>query len=649
MRQNLTQTCPNCQRVHDISVYVSGQRLSCPCGIKFEVHRTDVSSLSVASSKTDKLAGFEPTLSPSRNKEPPAGAVAPTGTFAVAAAPPSIPGYELLEVLGKGGMGEVWRARQSSLGRMVAVKILPPKLAKDAEFVARFEKEATALASLSHPHITQIIDRGVAGDHYFFVMEYVNGRSLRDVINAGRPAPQQALKTVLEICRAIDHAHGKQIIHRDLKPENILLDEAGHVKVADFGLAGMRGSQKNIELTATAVAMGTVNYMAPEQRRDAKHVDHRADLYSLGVLAYELFTGELPMGRFKLPSERVEGLDPRIDGVIASLLESDPAERPGRAHDVVEKLEPLLNQSAPPPASLSQSTVREVPSQRSSQRVEVSQGATVWKVAALVLGGLVVFVGGMKLLPSRGEAGAHKPLQQALPAWYHDSDGELFSTGKETAGSMSLDFEPNGPFALNTYAGLWKLEDGALSAVQFGDALGSGAQPKLVPRAYVSSHYYSADDLEVEVDMQLEELSSEFPPLAPEAQRFGELSFRIKDVQVSVFAIPGVGMRLMWRYFTPDNIEAAGNSARDLENMVEDEMRVLPGRFRAKLKLSKLKGDVIDVSGFVNGQRFARKTLPGLAGQTAKVALGCRHLQCRFDDLSVRGKTVERPKLRTQE
>ncbi|NPC86618.1 serine/threonine protein kinase, partial [Pyxidicoccus fallax] len=258
-----------------------------------------------------------------------------------------LPGFELLEVLGRGGMGEVWLARQQSLGRTVAVKLLPPRLAKDPEFVTRFEKEATALAALNHPHIIQIIDRGVAGEHYYFVMEYVEGRSLREAMAAG-VKPERALKILLSVARAIECAHDKGIIHRDLKPENILLDGRGHVKVADFGLAGIRAQDSRLQLTATAVAMGTLNYMAPEQRRDAKNVDGRADLFSIGVMLYEVLTGELPLGRFKLPSAKVPGLDPRIDEVVERLLETDPEARYARAGELAAALEAMITNSSAP-------------------------------------------------------------------------------------------------------------------------------------------------------------------------------------------------------------------------------------------------------------------------------------------------------------
>ncbi|MFY0577371.1 serine/threonine-protein kinase [Cystobacter fuscus] len=275
--------------------------MSCACGTRFLVRASRVAAPPTGAEEGDLESTFV------------------GGTLAV-------PGYELLRVLGRGGMGEVWLARQMSLGRRVAVKVLPPRLAKDPEFVQRFDKEATALATLSHPHIVQIIDRGVAGEHYYFVMEYVEGRSLRDVM--GELSPPEALRVALQVARALECAQEKDIIHRDLKPENILVDGRGHVKVADFGLAGIRRPDSTERLTATSVAMGTLNYMAPEQRRDAKNVDGRADLFSLGVMLYEMLTGEVPVGRFRLPSERVPGLDKRVDAVVERLLETEPEARP---------------------------------------------------------------------------------------------------------------------------------------------------------------------------------------------------------------------------------------------------------------------------------------------------------------------------------
>ena len=182
--------------------------------------------------------------------------------------------------------------------------------------------------------------------------------------------------------------------------------------------------------------------------------------------------------------------------------------------------------------------------------------------------------------------------------------------------------------------------------MQWGSSTDLSEHPRLVPRAYVGQRYFSSNDFTLEADLQLEDLSSEFPALPSDAQRFGEVSFRIKDLQVSIYAIPEAGMRLMWRYYTPDGVEVADNSARDLSNLVEDEMQVPMGRFKVKLRLQKTKAGAIDVEASVNGQRFAHKVLPGLAGQVGKVALGCRNLSCRFDDLKVNGKPAARPALR---
>ena len=440
----VAQSCPNCQRVHDVSVYVSGQKVACACGIRFEVRRLDVSARpkngaeeTAPLPENDSTMGA--TIAPKSRQGPATEAAAEAVTTNTDL---QIPGYELLELLGKGGMGEVWKARQISLDRIVAVKLLPPKLARDQEFVSRFEKEATALAALSHPNITQIIDRGIAGEHYFFAMELVVGRTLREVMNAGRPASFESLRIGAAIARAIDYAHELKIVHRDLKPENILLDARGHVKVADFGLAGMRGSAKDLALTATAVAMGTVNYMAPEQRRDAKHVDQRADIYSLGVMLYELLTAELPIGRFKLPSERVKGLDPRLDVLIGAMLESDPEARPARASSIAEQLEAMIasgvgSQLPAPAAPAEPDGPRSIA--RASPPSVVDRTWSGFKVGLMVLGSLALIGLSVKAFTA-GSGEASRPPARVAPQGYADSDGELYREQLRA----QLSAEPNG-------------------------------------------------------------------------------------------------------------------------------------------------------------------------------------------------------------
>lgn len=244
---------------------------------------------------------------------------------------PEIPGYALLQLVGKGGMGVVHQATQLSLQRTVAVKLLKQELATDEQFVGRFEKEAAALASLRHPNIVSIVDRGKAGDSYYLVMEFVDGPSLREKMREPDFDTNRALVTIMLVAKAIEYAHGRGVIHRDLKPENILFDEqAGGVpKVTDFGLAGLdesHGPQQR-HLTQTHVSMGTASYMAPEQAVDARSADARADVYSLGVMLYELITGELPVGQFDAPSSKKPALDKRLDGIVARCLKPTPADR----------------------------------------------------------------------------------------------------------------------------------------------------------------------------------------------------------------------------------------------------------------------------------------------------------------------------------
>lgn len=259
--------------------------------------------------------------------------------------PDAIPGYRLDALLGRGGMGEVHKATQLSLNRTVAVKILSSELAKDQSFVARFEKEAAALATLSHPNIVDIVDKGHDGNTWYLVMEYIDGPSLREVMRSPLLEPGAALRMVLEIARGVEYAHSRGVIHRDLKPENILFDEqaGGIAKVTDFGLAGFLDgpNESKFNVTGTHVAMGTASYMAPEQRVDAGKADHRADIYALGVILYELLTGELPMGAFDPPSVRKPGTDPRVDQIVARCLKQDPSERYAKTSDLLADLEPL--------------------------------------------------------------------------------------------------------------------------------------------------------------------------------------------------------------------------------------------------------------------------------------------------------------------
>ncbi|MCA9066630.1 MAG: serine/threonine protein kinase, partial [Planctomycetaceae bacterium] len=197
---------------------------------------------------------------------------------------PLFPDFQLQGLIGIGGMGCVFRARQTRLDRTVAIKILPRELAADDLFAERFSREARAMARLNHPNIVRVYDYGKTGDVYFLIMEYMDGMNLRELIDVGRIAPAEAFRILEQVCAALDYAHNEGVIHRDIKPENILFTRLGHVALADFGLARLAiDSSCEVSLTQTRQAMGTLNYMAPEQWENPRSVDHRADIYAVGV------------------------------------------------------------------------------------------------------------------------------------------------------------------------------------------------------------------------------------------------------------------------------------------------------------------------------------------------------------------------------
>ncbi len=247
---------------------------------------------------------------------------------------PKFPGLEIGALLGRGGMGVVYRARHKALDRDVALKVLPASFAADRNFADRFQREARALAKLQHPNIVAVHDFGCTDGLFWLVMEFVDGANIRQAMRAGQIGPKEALAIVPQICDALQSAHEHGVVHRDIKPENVLLDRTGRVKVADFGLAKlMEHDAAAASLTGAGQVMGTPHYMAPEQWERPKDVDHRADIYSLGVVFYEMLTGELPIGRFSVPSKKSD-IDARIDEIVMRTLEKEREARYQRADEV---------------------------------------------------------------------------------------------------------------------------------------------------------------------------------------------------------------------------------------------------------------------------------------------------------------------------
>ena len=370
--------------------------------------------------------GRSPDLAATAPPTPPGRFVAPLPAELAA----HFPQLEILELLGQGGMGAVYKARQRQLDRLVALKILPPEVGRDPAFAERFAREARALARLSHPNIVAVYDFGQAGGLFYFVMEFVDGVNLRRMLAEGKLSPAEALAIVPQICEALQYAHDEGIVHRDIKPENILLDKKGRVKIADFGLAKLLGqARRDFTLTGTQQVMGTPHYMAPEQMEQPQTVDHRADIYSLGVVFYEMLTGELPMGRFQPPSQKAV-LDVRLDEVVLRALEKEPERRYQQASEVKTEVERITTQpafvaaaAAPKPSaspSAGESPFAGFEAARDQVRIPAI-GLIVLGVIQLSLFGLVLLV----VLIGSGFFFAHAVPQEATldngpPPWVHD-------------------------------------------------------------------------------------------------------------------------------------------------------------------------------------------------------------------------------------
>ncbi len=239
---------------------------------------------------------------------------------------PTIGDYEILSKIGQGGIAEVYKANQISLQREVAIKVLSPEYTHDSEIVKRFERESLLIARLNHPNIVHVIDKGIKGGRYYFVMEYVDGANFKTVINNPDIDIKVKIEMLIMVCKALDFAHKNGVVHRDIKPANILVDRQGNALLADFGIAQLR-RKTDVEMTSSDIVMGTVAYMSPEQKFSAAGVSGATDIYALGIILYEIYCGRKPEGRFKLPSEINPKASRAIDEIIVMCLSENPGDR----------------------------------------------------------------------------------------------------------------------------------------------------------------------------------------------------------------------------------------------------------------------------------------------------------------------------------
>jgi predicted Ser/Thr protein kinase len=300
------------------------------------------------------------------------------------------PELDIERTLGQGGMGVVYLARQKHLNRPVALKIIAPEIAGDPTFAERFSREARTTARLTHGNVAMVFDFGEVDGVYFMIMEYVEGRNLRQLITSGGLSTHSTVNTILQVCDALHYAHLAGVVHRDIKPENVIVTPAGNVKVVDFGLAKLTDpAQRELTLTATRQVMGTPRYMSPEQMDSPQSVDHRSDIYSAGVILYELLTGELPTGHVVAPSQTGNG-DARLDEVVMRALAREPERRFQSIAEFRSKLEAAVSER---PAT----TEMRWPHGDRAQIDLVAKGilltaAIQWFVANLIFLALVIFV-----------------------------------------------------------------------------------------------------------------------------------------------------------------------------------------------------------------------------------------------------------------
>lgn len=339
--------------------------------------------------------------------------------------------YEVVGVLGEGGMGIVYEARQRDLDRRVAVKVLRGDAARDPEMVARFRREARVAASLTNPHVARILDFGTTDDGSpFMVLELLEGRDLQAEIDArGRLPLAEAVGILLEACEGVREAHARGVTHRDLKPGNVFLARQGGreiVKILDFGISKVSGPE-NERVTVTKGSFGTPLYMSPEQIKSARSVDHRTDVWALGIIFYEAVTGTPPfegesasalavaitVDPLVPPSVRAPGLSPLVDAIVARALAKDPAQRTPTVDALASELRRLHGIDDDPtlPADVATATAFAAAStQTSHATTRRIAPATPWRLIAGAVAAAIALVAAA-VVWSAGQAPADAPAR----------------------------------------------------------------------------------------------------------------------------------------------------------------------------------------------------------------------------------------------